>query len=720
MKTMTFEVGGDGVAMISIDVPGRPMNVITPEFTADLTEAVEAVAGDETIRGAIITSAKPGSFIAGADLKDLVTAFDKGMTEAEAAEFAGELSRLFRRLETCGKPFVAAMNGLALGGGLELCLACHHRVLSNHPKAIVGLPEVSVGLLPGAGGTQRLPRLIGIPKALPLLLQGKQIKPDAALAAGIVDAVGAPESLVDMARAWLMDAPTAEQPWDKKGFQVPGGAGPLAPHALETFSAGNALVSGMTQGNYPAPPAIMSCVYEGTQVSIDKGLGIEVKYFGKLLAGSVARNMIRTLFINKGAADKLAGRPKDVPKSRVAKLGVLGAGMMGAGIAHVSAKAGMEVVLLDSTLDQAEKGKQGIAKLQEKALAKGKTTRDKVVELLERITATDDYALLEGCDLVIEAVFEDRGIKADVTARAEAVIPESATFGSNTSTLPITGLATASKRPKQFIGIHFFSPVEKMPLVEVILGEQTDDATLARTLDYIGQIRKTPIVVHDFPGFYTSRVFGSFTQEGQRMLMDGIEPALIENAAKMAGFPVGPLAVSDEVTLSLQQSIYKQQDVDGLDDKYRGTLARPVVDKMVDELKRPGRRQGGGFYDYPENGQKRLWPGLREAFPPAAEQPDVEELKLRFLYRMAVETARCVEEGVITSPIDADIGSILGIGYPAWTGGTLSFIDTVGVREFVATCKRLAERWGPRFEPPQELQARVEREEGYYQAMKAA
>ena len=311
MKTMTFEVGGDGVAMISIDVPGRPMNVITPEFTADLTEAVEAVAGDETIRGAIITSAKPGSFIAGADLKDLVTAFDKGMTEAEAAEFAGELSRLFRRLETCGKPFVAAMNGLALGGGLELCLACHHRVLSNHPKAIVGLPEVSVGLLPGAGGTQRLPRLIGIPKALPLLLQGKQIKPDAALAAGIVDAVGAPESLVDMARAWLMDAPTAEQPWDKKGFQVPGGAGPLAPHALETFSAGNALVSGMTQGNYPAPPAIMSCVYEGTQVSIDKGLGIEVKYFGKLLAGSVARNMIRTLFINKGAADKLAGHYHD-------------------------------------------------------------------------------------------------------------------------------------------------------------------------------------------------------------------------------------------------------------------------------------------------------------------------------------------------------------------------------------------------------------------------
>jgi 3-hydroxyacyl-CoA dehydrogenase/enoyl-CoA hydratase/3-hydroxybutyryl-CoA epimerase len=717
---LKFDIDRDGIAILTIDVPGRPMNVITPELTADLTAAVDRIATDAAIKGAIITSGKPGAFVAGADLKDMVSAFDRGITPAEAAKFSFELSTLFRRMETCGKPFAAAINGLALGGGLEICLACHFRVLADDPKTVVGLPEVQVGLLPGAGGTQRLPRLIGIPNSLPLLLQGKQVKPAEALKLGIVHALAANDAVLEKAREWLLATPSAEQPWDKKGFRVPGGAGPMAPHASQTFVAGNALTSANTNGNYPAPPAIMSCVFEGTQVPIDLGLKIESKYFGKLLSGAVARNLIRTMFVNKGAADKLASRPKGVPKSKVTRLGVLGAGMMGAGVAHVSAKAGIEVVLLDSTQEQADKGKAGIAALQAKDLAKGKTTQDKIDAILGRIKATADYADLEGCDLVVEAVFEKREIKADVTRKTEAVIPETATFGSNTSTLPITGLAKASKRPAQFIGIHFFSPVEKMPLVEIILGEQTSEETLAKTLDYVAQIKKTPIVVRDFPGFYTSRVFGSFVQEGLKMLLDGIEPALIENGAKLAGFPVGPLAVSDEVTMFLQQSIYKQQDADGLDARYRGTIGRPVVDKMVDELKRPGRRFGAGFYDYPQGGAKKLWPGLKEAFPPKAGQPDVQEIKKRFLTMMALETARCFEEGVIASPIDADIGSILGIGYPAWTGGTLSYIDTLGAKAFVEDCQALARTWGPRFEPSAWLVARAKSGERFYPLSQAA
>jgi len=713
---LKFDLDRNGIAILSIDVPERPMNVITPELTAELKAAVERIASDAAIKGAIITSGKPGAFVAGADLKDLVTAFDKGIDAVEGSKASFELSALFRRMETCGKPFAAAINGLALGGGLELCLACHWRVLSDDPKTVVGLPEVQVGLLPGAGGTQRLPRLIGIPNSLPLLLQGKQVKPAEALKLGIVHAIGPAETLVEKAREWLLATPSAEQPWDNKKFRVPGGAGPMAPHASQTFVAGNALTSANTNGNYPAPNAIMSCVFEGTQLPIDTGLRIESKYFGKLLSGAVARNLIRTMFINKGAADKLASRPKGIAKSKVSKLGVLGAGMMGAGVAHVSAKAGIEVVLLDSTQEQADKGLAGIRAMQAKDLAKGKTTQDKVDAILGRIKATANYADLEGCDLIVEAVFEKREIKADVTARTEAVIPETATFGSNTSTLPITGLAQASKRPKQFIGIHFFSPVEKMPLVELILGEQTSQETLAKALDYVAQIKKTPIVVRDFPGFYTSRVFGTFCSEGQKMLLDGIEPALIENGARLAGFPVGPLAVSDEVTMFLQQSIYKQQEADNLPEKYRGKLGRPVVDRMVDELKRPGRRFGAGFYDYPEGQPKKLWKGLKEAFPVKAGQPTLEEVKQRFLTIMALETARCFEEGVIASPIDADIGSILGIGYPAWTGGTLSYIDTLGAKAFVEDCQRLAAAWGERFAPSEWLVARGKKAELFYSA----
>ncbi|KVL37233.1 3-hydroxyacyl-CoA dehydrogenase NAD-binding domain-containing protein [Burkholderia sp. MSMB1835] len=716
MTTLKFDLDQDGIALLTVDVPQRPMNVITPELTSDLTAAVERIKGDTAIKGAIITSGKTSGFIAGADLKDLVTFYDSGITPAQGAEQARVLSRLFRSVETCGKPVVAAINGTALGGGLELCLACHYRVLSDDPKTVIGLPEVKVGLLPGAGGTQRLPRLIGIPAALPLLLQGKHVKPAEALKLGIVHAVVPAAELVREARRWLLESPRAEQPWDTKGYRIPGGAGPLASHAAQTFVAGTALTAANTNGNYPAPLAILSCVYEGTQVTIDVGLRIETKYFGKLLADPVARNLTRTLFINQGAANKLAARPQGVPKSNVSKLGVLGAGMMGAGITHVSAQAGIDVVLLDATLEQAEKGKAAIAALRAKDLAKGRISQEKLDALLARIRPTADYADLNGCDFIVEAVFEKRDLKAEITRKTEAVIPASAVFGSNTSTLPITGLARASVRPEQFIGIHFFSPVEKMPLVEIILGEKTSQETVARTLDYIGQIGKTPIIVHDSPGFFTSRVFGTFTQEGQQMLLDGIAPALIENAARLAGFPVGPLAVSDEVTLTLQQSVYRQQDADNVAEQYRGVVGSKVADLMVDEIKRPGRRFGGGFYDYPENAPKRLWPGLKELFPPATQQPDLEELKQRFLNVMAMETARCLEEGVLTTPVDADLGSILGIGYPAWTGGALSYIDTIGIRRFIAECEQLAEKHGKRFKPSAWLLERGEQNAAFYPA----
>jgi len=701
--TLAFDVGADGIVIVTIDVPERPMNVLTPELQADLTVAIERIASSLDVKGAIITSGKRNGFVAGADLKELVTAYDRGVTGAQGAQWSQALSRVYRRLETCGKPVAAALNGLALGGGLELALACHYRVLADDPKAVVGFPEVTVGLLPGAGGTQRLPRLIGVEKSLPLLAQGTSVKPAEAKELGIVHELAPADGVVEAARRWLGSGPGAVQPWDRKGFRVPGGAGILSPGANRAFTAGAALTAKATQHNYPAPIAILSCVFEGTQVPIDTGLSIESKYFGRLLAGPVARNMMRTLFVNKGLADKLARRPADVPKSQVSKVGILGAGMMGAGIAHVSAQAGIDVVLLDTTLELAEKGKRHVA---ERVCKDAEPT-------LARIRPTADYADLAGCDLVIEAVFENRVIKADVTRRAEDVIPKTATFASNTSTLPITGLAQASLRPKQFIGIHFFSPVEKMPLVEIIVGRRTAPEAIARALDFVAQLRKTPIVVNDSRGFYTSRVFGVFTQEGMAMLAEGVAPALIENAARMAGMPVGPLAVSDEVTIDLQWKVMQQADQD-LGAKYRPPPARDVVRIMVEELKRPGRRFGGGFYEYPEGAPKHLWPGLSQRFPLRDTQPDVEEVKKRFLYIQALETARCVEEGVITHSADADLGSILGWGFPPWTGGTLSFIDTVGIGPFVDECRRLARLYGPRFRPSRWLTERAKAAESFH------
>jgi 3-hydroxyacyl-CoA dehydrogenase/enoyl-CoA hydratase/3-hydroxybutyryl-CoA epimerase len=711
-NTIQYEVGNDGIAILTIDLPGRPMNVLAPEFMNELETLTDRISSDDAVKGAVLTSGKK-SFIAGADIMDIVTVYDRGLSPAEAAGFSRDLNRQLRKLETCGKPFAAAINGLALGGGLEVCLACHYRVLANEPGVVIGFPEVNIGLLPGGGGTQRLPRLIGTEKALPIILQGKNIRPEQALELGIVHELAPAQEVVERAKRWLLESGDPVAPWDKKGFRVPGGAGAMTPKNAQTFMVGTSLIVGKTQNNYPAPIAAMSAVYEGCITPIDVGLDIESQYFGTLLAGVVARNMMRSLFINKGAADKLVRRPEGVEKSKVSKLGILGAGMMGAGIAYVSARAGMEVVLLDTSIDNAEHGKAYSANLLKKAIERKRSTEAKAEALLSLIKPTTDYNDLEGCDLVIEAVFESVDLKADVTAKTEAVVPESCIFASNTSTLPITGLAKASKRPDQFIGLHFFSPVDRMPLVEVILGEKTKDEAIARSLDYIQQIRKTPIVVNDSRGFYTSRVFGTSTNEGIMMLAEGVKPALVENIAKRAGLPVGPLAVIDEVTLELAYKIGKET-AEAMGKQFPADKGQEAIRRMVEDLDRKGKRFGAGFYDYPADAKKHLWPGLAEEFPPSDEQPPVDELIKRLLYIQSLETARCFEEGVITHPEDGDIGSIFGWGFPPWTGGTLSLIDSVGIGEFVAECDRMAEAYGPRFAVSDWLRDRARKNLSFY------
>ncbi|MFK7958689.1 MAG: 3-hydroxyacyl-CoA dehydrogenase NAD-binding domain-containing protein [Lysobacterales bacterium] len=701
-----------GIATLTLDMPDRSMNVVTDAFLDELVAAVNRVHSDDAIKGAIITSAKD-AFVAGADLMWVVNFFDSGLPASELLEKNQKFTGALRAMETGGKPFVAALNGTALGGGLEIALACHYRVAAENPKAVFGLPEVQVGLLPGAGGTQRLPRLIGVQPALELITQGTHVPAQKAHKLGFIDAVVSADELLNSAAKWIEENPEAQQPWDQKGFKVPGGAGPFNPKIAQVFMGGSALIAQKTQHNYPAPIAILSCVYEGTILPMDTALKVEARYFTSLFLDPVYRNMTRTLFINKGAAEKGARRPKGIEPAPCKKIGMLGAGMMGAGIAFVSAKAGIEVVLLDSAQESADKGKDYSRKIMAKRLERGRTTQEKMDALLGLIHPTTRYEDLEGCDLVIEAVFEDRGIKADVTAKAEAVLAADKVFASNTSTLPISGLAESSSRPDNFIGLHFFSPVDKMPLVEIIMGEQTSDKALAHSLDYVRQIRKTPIVVNDSRGFYTSRCFGTYVNEGMALLQDGVAPALIENAGKQAGMPVGPLAVHDEVTLDLSVKVHKQTLAD-LGDDYTPLSAMDVTFKMVDELGRSGKRFGKGFYDYPEGAKKHLWPGLTEHFPTAEEQPSLEEVKQRLLYIQAIETVRCMEEGVLTTAADADLGSIFGWGFPPWTGGTLSYIDTVGLDTFIANAQSMAERFGPRFNVPELLKTMASAGEQFY------
>jgi 3-hydroxyacyl-CoA dehydrogenase / enoyl-CoA hydratase / 3-hydroxybutyryl-CoA epimerase len=698
----------NGVATISWNVTSSPMNVLNDESIPAFSEALEKAYADVDVKGIIVTSERP-EFVAGADLKMLLR--NQQLPKSEMYKVSTGLNAIFRKMETNGKPIVAAINGTALGGGLEICLASNYRVALDNPKAKLGLPEVKVGLLPGAGGTQRLPRMIGMQAALPLILEGKELSPKDALGMGIVDAIAAsPAEMMEKALAYIAANPNPVKPWDevnkktgkiqaRENFKIPNG-NVLSPVGAQTFVVGTAMMMDKSKGNYPATQHIMACVYEGLLVNIDKGLGIESRHFVAVATSKEAGNMIRTLFIGMNEANKGASRPKNVPPTDVKKLGILGAGMMGAGIAYVSAMVGIEVVLKDVTLEGAEKGKDYSRTLLDKAISRGKMDRLKADGILSLIKPTADAADLKGSDLIIEAVFENRELKATVTKEAEPMLITNGVFGSNTSTLPITGLAEASANPANFVGIHFFSPVDKMMLVEMIVGKETSDYALAVAIDYTRKIRKTPIVVNDSRGFYTSRCFGTYTSEGIELLKDGVNPILIENAGKIMGMPVGALAVADEVAIDLAYKISGAAVRDGV---LPDTDTTYQVSKKFTEMGRLGKKAKAGFYEYPDSGTKFLWPGLAEMFPLAAEQPSLEEVKTRLFYRQALETVRCYEEGVIRTKLDADLGSILAWGFPPYTGGTLSFVNFVGIEKFVSECDRLANTYGERFRPTSKL-----------------
>ena len=704
---MDYTSDSNGIATLSWNVADRPTNVMNEASIAAFASAVERALGDASVKGVIITSARK-DFVAGGDL-DLIRRIDS--VEASMAA-TGPVSAILRRLETAGKPFVAALNGSALGGGLELALACHRRIAAADPKIRLGLPEVTLGLLPAAGGTQRLPRMIGIGKALPYLLEGRQVAPEAALEAGIIDEVVAPGELQSRAREWLLaaDERSAIKPWDAKGFRFPGGA-PQTPGPTQLFFGVSASLMGKTQGLYPAPEAILACVYDGCQVDIDTGLRIEQRQFARLATSVATKNMIRLLFYSLGEANRLADRPKEIPPCEYRRVGVLGAGMMGAGLAYVCAQAGLDVVLLDISVEAAEKGKAYGAKVMDGLVAKGRLSAAQRDATLARVHGTADYADLAGCQLVIEAVFEDRAVKAEVLRRAEAAMDAQAVLASNTSTLPITSLAEVTARPGRFVGLHFFSPIEKMPLIEVIRGAATDDATIAHALDFAKRIRKTPIVVNDCPAFYANRAFGMYPYEAMTMLGEGVSPALIENAGRMAGMPMPPLALIDEFSIELLYKAMRQARADQAE-AYREQPQDAVLITMVETLSRPGRKAGKGFYEYSAEGGKRLWPGLAEVFPLAPEQPSVDEVRDRLMYAQSLEAARCVAEGIV-SPRDADVGSLLGWGFPAVLGGVLGQIDTLGAEAFVEACDRLARRHGDRFEAPAALRE-MARQQGRY------
>ncbi|MBJ7484823.1 3-hydroxyacyl-CoA dehydrogenase NAD-binding domain-containing protein [Brevundimonas sp.] len=719
MENFKIDVDADGIALITFDVPGRSMNTLTSGVMKEIPEWVERVKTDDAIKGVVLTSGKASGFCAGADLGDMAGGMLAGGSLQEAYDAGWKLNGALRALETCGKPVAAAINGLALGGGLELTLACHYRVVGDSPKIQLGLPEIKVGLFPGGGGTQRLPRLIGVQAAMMAMTEGKSFRPNDAKGAGFIHEVVPVGTEVEAAKAWIKGGGKAVQPWDDKSFKLPGG-GPYHPVGVQNFIVGNAMIRKQTYGNYPAATNLMSAVYEGMQVPMDAALRIETRYFIKTLMTPQAQGMIRSLFLSKQELDKGAVRPAGVPKSDPKKVTVLGAGMMGAGIAYVQALAGIETILIDQTQDAADKGKAHVEELLKKRLSRGQITQDKFDALLASVTATTDYEHIKGSDLVIEAVFENREIKAEVTKRAEAQLEPGAIFGSNTSTLPITGLAEASVRPEDFIGIHFFSPVDKMMLVEVILGERTGQAAIAKTLDYILKIKKTPIVVNDSRGFYTSRCFSTFLMEGMAMLEEGYAPALIDNIGRMTGMPRGPLEMHDDVALDLSYKIAKQTALD-LGDAYTPAEGADIVAKMV-EGGRFGRKNGLGFYDYASK-PKTIWPGLAELAPTTKgidgpEEPgafaQIDELKTRLLYRQAVEVARCWEEGVIDDPREADLGAILGWGFAPWTGGPITLIDQTGLARFVETCDRLTATYGDRFKVPQLLRDMAAKGETFY------
>lgn len=697
-KILSYEVGDDGIGLITINMEEHPTNLFSPDFMETYFDISKQAIADEKVKGVIVSSSR-SMFMAGADLKML----EKPIEDPKPfLDNMLSVHRHMRDIETGGTPFVAVISGHALGGGLEVCLACHHRIAVDNPKIKIGFPEIKVGLFPGAGGTAKAPYLMGIQAGMMALLQGTEHNPKKAKAVGLInDVVATPDDLIPAAKAWIAENPNPVQPWDNKKHKIPGG-GLMSPNGAQTLMGGIGNVRKLTHGNYPAAGAVLSTIHDGLQVKFDRALEIEARYFTQIIMSKEARNMIRTGFFAIQEASKGKGKPEGYDKYEIKKLGILGAGMMGAGIAYVSsALAGMDVVLKDVSIEGAEKGKSYSEKLLKKRVSRGKMTQEKADAVLARITPTTDPAAMEGCDMVIEAVFENPDLKAKVTAETEAVLEADKIYGSNTSTIPITLLAKASERPENFIGIHFFSPVDKMPLVEIIVGEKTNDRAIAAAIDYVVAIRKVPIVVNDSRGFFTSRTFGTYCSEGGFLLEEGVPAAMIENIAKNKGMPVGPLAVTDEVSLTLGLLVYESDP----------TPNKPAFQErfyklgkmMVEEHGRHGKKNGKGFYDYPEGGKKKLWPELANIFKSDAKTLDKETVAKRLLHRMALETFRCLDEGVLRSVKDGDIGSILGFGFPIYTGGALSYIDYVGMDEFIADCDRFTEQFGERFTVPDSL-----------------
>jgi 3-hydroxyacyl-CoA dehydrogenase / enoyl-CoA hydratase / 3-hydroxybutyryl-CoA epimerase len=725
---MTFtnfaiEIDSDGIALVTWDEPGRTMNVIDTTVMEELSVIVEELAADGAVKGVVITSGKD-TFSAGADLAMLETlsptfaelVASQGEEAATACFFeeSRKLSLLYRRIETCGKPWVAAINGTALGGGLELALACHRRIAADNARTRLGQPEVKIGLLPGAGGTQRIARMLPPSDALQFLLKGEQVQLNRAKAMKLIDAVVPKGDLIRAAKEWIRSGGTAKAPWDIDGFKLPGG--PVYSKAgMAVFPAANAIYRRETYDNYPAARAILQVVYEGLQLPMDQALQVESRWFAKILRSREAAAMIRTLFVSMQELNKGARRPANVQARPLKQIGVLGAGFMGGAIAYVSALAGLDVVLIDRDPETAAKGKAYSHKLMTDQINRGRAAAADRDDLLAHINPTADFVELKDCDLVVEAVFEDRKIKEEVISRTQNVIGEQAIFGSNTSTLPITSLAAAFKDRSRFIGIHFFSPVERMMLIEIIMGKETGDAALAMALDFVRAIRKTPIVVNDSRGFYTSRVVGTYIREGHLMLTEGVPPALIENVGRMAGMPVGPLALNDEVAVDLAWKILKATEAD-LGPAMVDAKQKALLEEMVEKRARYGRKNGKGFYDYPQNGPKRLWPGLSglQSNRLNPDQIDIAVLKRRLLAVQALESARCIEEGVVTDVREADVGSILGFGFAPFTGGTISYIDGMGVKAFVAMCGDLAKLCGEHFKPSNLLLDMAKKGETFY------
>jgi len=711
-EAIRYEKDSDNIVVLTMDMPGQSANTMNATYKTSMDDCIDRLEKEENLAGVVLTSAKK-TFFAGGDLNDLIKA-----TPEVAQEFMDGVTAVkdqLRRLEKLKAPVVAAINGAALGGGYEICLACNHRIAINDRKTKIGLPEVTLGLLPGGGGVVRLTRLLGLEAAAPFLLEGKQVNPEAALKAGLIhELADNAEDMLAKAKAFCKANPSVQQPWDTKGYKVPGGT-PSHPGLAMKLPMIPAMLKNKTKGCYPAPEAILSAAVESLQVDVDTGFKIEGRYFTSLAIGPVSTNMIKAFFFQLQQISKGSSRPKGFEHYTTKKVGILGAGMMGAGIAYSSAMSGIEVVLKDVSEENAQKGKDYSKKLLDKAISRGKMTKEKAEGILSLIKPTGNAEDLQGCDLVIEAVFEKVELKAAVTQEAEAQMLATGVMASNTSSLPITGLAQASSRPANFIGLHFFSPVDKMPLVEIICGKETSDETLAKALDYVLQIRKTPIVVNDARGFFTTRVIGTYVNEGLGMLAEGLNAASIEMAAAKAGFPVGTLAISDELNLQTMRNIRLATEAalkaEGKSLPKGATDG--VIDRMIDEFDRGGKLAGKGFYDYPQGGKKTLWPGLKEAFGAGSKEIPFEDMQERFLFVQSLETVRCMEEGVIEKVADANIGSIMGIGFPAWTGGVVQYINQYGLRKFVARAQELADKYGERFNPPALLIEKAEKDETF-------